>query len=118
MKAVVQFRGREQQYMNLGTDLLNKLAVDVADIGTWCGASWRGVVWCGGWVAWGWCGSGDRVLVVVVVVWCGDAPCARILVERQPCRWWIANRVSNSLTSAPPPSQWTRPTRTGYGPSF
>ena len=33
VKAVVQFRGREQQYMNLGTDLLNKLAVDVADIG-------------------------------------------------------------------------------------
>ena len=44
MKAVVQFRGREQQYMNLGTDLLNKLAVDVADIGRWRGvASLRAV---------------------------------------------------------------------------
>lgn len=33
VKAVVQFRGREQQYMNLGVDLLNKLAEDVSSIG-------------------------------------------------------------------------------------
>ena len=34
VKVVVQFRGREQQHMNLGTDLLAKIATDCQDIAT------------------------------------------------------------------------------------
>lgn len=32
VKAVIQFRGREQQHMDLGDDLLKKLAADCAEL--------------------------------------------------------------------------------------